>query len=120
MATVVQNGPGEVLVTKEGVARSRMVGKLEIRLPDDEASFLKRDRPQSSGNGRGGMNLVERPNYSESDNSLSDESNADNPLSEEMELTAPDNLGHVTALASEHSLKKIWDTPEEDEAWRDL
>ena len=28
--------------------------------------------------------------------------------------------GRVTALLSERSLAKIWDTPEEDEAWRDL
>jgi hypothetical protein len=28
--------------------------------------------------------------------------------------------GRVTALLSEQNLSKIWDTPEEDEAWRDL
>ena len=26
----------------------------------------------------------------------------------------------VTAIASEKSLAKLWDTPEEDEAWADL
>ncbi len=25
-----------------------------------------------------------------------------------------------TALASEYTLRQLWDTPEEDEAWRDL
>ena len=30
------------------------------------------------------------------------------------------NLGRLTAIASEQSLGKIWDTPEEDEAWRNL
>ena len=28
--------------------------------------------------------------------------------------------GRATALASEATLAKIWDTPEEDEAWADL
>ena len=28
--------------------------------------------------------------------------------------------GRVTALASERALSKIWDTPEEDEAWQHL
>ena len=29
-------------------------------------------------------------------------------------------LSHRTALASESVLAQIWDTPEEDEAWKDL
>ncbi len=34
-------------------------------------------------------------------------------------LVQPEN-GRVTALASEQALRKIWDTPEEDEAWQHL
>ena len=30
------------------------------------------------------------------------------------------NPSDYTALASEEALAKIWDSPEEDEAWRDL
>ena len=30
------------------------------------------------------------------------------------------SLARLTALASEPTLKKLWDTPEEDEAWRHL
>lgn len=32
----------------------------------------------------------------------------------------PDNLAGTVALASSEMLAVIWDTPEEDEAWRDL
>lgn len=32
----------------------------------------------------------------------------------------PEDLGRACALASESTLKKFWDTPEEDAAWRDL
>ena len=32
----------------------------------------------------------------------------------------PEDLGRACALASEATLKKFWDTPEEDAAWRDL
>ncbi len=31
----------------------------------------------------------------------------------------PEDLGRACALASEDALKKFWDTPQEDEAWRD-
>jgi hypothetical protein len=31
-----------------------------------------------------------------------------------------DNLARTTAIASERTLRKIWDTPEEDEAWQHL
>ena len=30
------------------------------------------------------------------------------------------STSRLTALASEKTLSKIWDTPEEDEAWQDL
>lgn len=30
------------------------------------------------------------------------------------------SLARQTALLAEPTLRKIWDTPEEDEAWRDL
>ena len=33
---------------------------------------------------------------------------------------SPENLGICVPLAAEESLRKIWDTPEEDAAWRDL
>ena len=32
----------------------------------------------------------------------------------------PEDLGHACAFASEPTLKKFWDTPEEDAAWRDM
>jgi len=32
----------------------------------------------------------------------------------------PEDLGRACALASEASLKKFWDTPEEDAAWRNM
>ena len=32
----------------------------------------------------------------------------------------PEDLGRACALASEPTFKKIWDTPEEDAAWRDM
>ena len=31
---------------------------------------------------------------------------------------APVNLGQATVLASEQTLRKFWDNPQEDEAWR--
>jgi len=31
----------------------------------------------------------------------------------------PEDLGRACALASEATLRKFWDTPQEDEAWRD-
>ena len=36
-------------------------------------------------------------------------------LNEEDDITTKDLM-----IASESSLKKVWDTPEEDEAWKDL
>jgi hypothetical protein len=32
----------------------------------------------------------------------------------------PADLGRATALASEQTLRKFWDTPEEEEAWRSM
>ncbi len=32
----------------------------------------------------------------------------------------PEDLALATRLAGEATLRRIWDTPEEDEAWRDL
>ncbi len=32
----------------------------------------------------------------------------------------PENLGRATALASEATLAKFWDSPEDEAAWRDL
>ena len=32
----------------------------------------------------------------------------------------PEDLGRACAFASEPTLKKFWDTPEEDAAWRDM
>lgn len=32
----------------------------------------------------------------------------------------PEDLGRACALASEPTLRKFWDTPEEDAAWRDM
>ncbi len=32
----------------------------------------------------------------------------------------PDDLAQATAFASEDSLSEVWNTPEEDEAWRDM
>lgn len=31
----------------------------------------------------------------------------------------PENLGRATALASEPTLRKFWDSPEDEAAWRD-
>ena len=31
-----------------------------------------------------------------------------------------ENLARGTAIASERALRRIWDTPEEDEAWQNL
>jgi hypothetical protein len=33
---------------------------------------------------------------------------------------ASDRTARLTAIAGENTLKKIWDTPEEDEAWQHL
>jgi len=32
----------------------------------------------------------------------------------------PEDLGRACALASEATLRKFWDTPEEDKAWQDM
>lgn len=32
----------------------------------------------------------------------------------------PEDLGRACAVASEATLQKFWDTPEEDEAWRNI
>jgi len=32
----------------------------------------------------------------------------------------PEDLGRACAFASEATLRKFWDTPEEDKAWRDM
>lgn len=32
----------------------------------------------------------------------------------------PEDLGRACAQASEAALRKFWDTPQEDEAWRDM
>ncbi len=32
----------------------------------------------------------------------------------------PEDLGRACALASEATLRKFWDTPEEEAAWRDM
>lgn len=32
----------------------------------------------------------------------------------------PEDLGRACALASEATLRKFWDTPEEDAAWKDM
>ena len=32
----------------------------------------------------------------------------------------PENLGRATALASEATLSKFWNSPEDEAAWRDL
>lgn len=32
----------------------------------------------------------------------------------------PEDLGRACALASEATLRKFWDTPEEDAAWQDM
>jgi len=32
----------------------------------------------------------------------------------------PEDLGRACAVASEAALRKFWDTPEEDEAWRNM
>lgn len=31
-----------------------------------------------------------------------------------------ESLARLTMLASEAAMRRIWDTPEEDEAWKDL
>ena len=36
------------------------------------------------------------------------------------ELPEEEALGRLTMLAAEPSLSRIWDTPEEDEAWKHL
>jgi hypothetical protein len=33
---------------------------------------------------------------------------------------ASDRTARLTAIAGENTIKKIWDTPEEDEAWQHL
>lgn len=50
---------------------------------------------------------------------------ADAPPAEEsstvdVTLPLPTNLATATAVASEERLRQIWDTPEEDAAWRNL
>jgi hypothetical protein len=32
----------------------------------------------------------------------------------------PDRMARLTAITAQNTLKKIWDTPEEDEAWQHL
>lgn len=39
--------------------------------------------------------------------------------SPDVSVTGSEEVAAIT-IASEASLKKIWDTPEEDEAWKDL
>ena len=41
-------------------------------------------------------------------------------IREDRQLLERFHGGRATALASEATLAKIWDTPEEDEAWQDL
>ncbi len=44
----------------------------------------------------------------------------DDVLNYVLSLTRPLSEGMETAIASESALRKIWLTPEEDEAWADL
>ena len=42
------------------------------------------------------------------------------PVGRPRHIAADPNLSAFTTLGAEASLGEIWDTPEEDEAWRDL
>ncbi len=42
------------------------------------------------------------------------------PMTSDQSPREIDGLARKTAIASERTLQKIWDTPEEDEAWQHL
>lgn len=106
---VGENIPGLLFMTVSGMSGGFMA-KLEIELAPEEQRQIQQEaeRARLTVEDWIRQRLLHKPAF------ITD----DGEVFEIPDL--PDDLGRACAVASEATLQKFWDAPEEDEAWRNM